>query len=111
MGDRVGSAAAEGYASPFAAEMAQSLSDSDLTKTAQDMLADHPKAEVAGTRQTLTISAADLEAAAYLDIALNAPVARIDRTRYDRQGRILSVSYGVYRADVIRLDFVDGEVG
>lgn len=90
-----------------ASDLAARLRPSDLTKTAQDMLG----TRVVGTRQTLTITAADLEAAAFLEIALNSPVARIDRTRYDADGVIISISYGVYRADVIRLDFIDGEVG
>ncbi len=56
----------------------------------------------------LTITSADIEAAHYLATPLNAPLARIDRTRINGEGYLLMFSTGLYRGDVVRLDFVEG---
>jgi GntR family transcriptional regulator len=65
--------------------------------------------EVLGTgigraRQVLTVDAADVEAAGYLDVPLNAPVARVRRTVSDQDGNLVYMSDGLYRGDTVRLD-------
>lgn len=94
------------------AALAKSLSRADLrTKTARELTGRLSTAAGALTLQTLTISSADIEAANFLSIPLNAPVARIDRTRIDGKGRAIAISTSIYRGDVVRLDFRGKETG
>ena len=53
----------------------------------------------------MTIGSADLEPARLLEIPLNSPVAKIDRTRIDTNSAAVLISRGIYRADVVRLEF------
>jgi len=74
------------------------------TKTAMSLVASIPGVKVADSRQTLTIGAADVETANYLGIPLNAPVAHVHRSIADNRGRIILLSNGIYRGDLVRLD-------
>ena len=81
------------------------ISDEALnTKSALRLLAETAHVDVADARQTLTLGAADGEAAEYLSIPLNAPVALVYRSAVDRAGRLVFYGIGVYRGDVVRLD-------
>lgn len=60
--------------------------------------------EIADAHQVLTITTADVEMAALLNIPLNAPVARIFRTATDAEGTLIWVGDGFYRGDMVRLD-------
>lgn len=77
------------------------------TKTGLELI-ELAKFKIAGVRQTLTVHSADLEVSRRLQIPLNSPVARIDRTRYDASGLAVMVSTGTYRGDIVRVDFNSG---
>ena len=92
------------------AELSGSWSRRDVaSKTGRELVRSVPSRFPVSLRQILTISTADVEAAGHLDLPLNAPVVRIDRTRVDRDGRAIMISSGIYRADVVRLDFREEE--
>jgi GntR family transcriptional regulator len=74
------------------------------TKTAMSLVGSLPGIKVSDSRQTLTIGAADVETANYLNVPLNAPVARVYRSIADNRGKIILLSNGTYRGDLVRLD-------
>lgn len=74
------------------------------TETAMSLVASIPGVCIADARQTLTVGAADIEAADELGVALNAPVAHVHRCMTDDGGKIVMISNGVYRGDAVRLD-------
>src|SRR5690606_38875 len=89
--------------------LTKDIDDRDLaSRSGSDLVAMLPDAKLCGMRQNLRISAADFEIARTLNVPLNAPIARIHRTRYDTSGRKVVISTGVYRGDVVNLDFAGG---
>jgi GntR family transcriptional regulator len=60
--------------------------------------------KVGRAQQTITIGTADLETAALLDIPLNAPVCLVDRSVADERDRLMLLSKGTYRGDLVRMD-------
>ena len=74
------------------------------TRTALSLVAGLRGVRVADARQTLTIGAADVEAAAGLGLALNAPVAHVRRVAVNQRGVVVLVADGIYRGDVVRID-------
>ncbi|MEZ5708776.1 MAG: GntR family transcriptional regulator [Blastomonas sp.] len=74
------------------------------TKTALNLLAGIRGVNVADARQSLTIGAADMITAQMLQVPLNVPVANVHRTAISDSGRLIMVSDGIYRGDVVRLD-------
>ncbi|MFB9050655.1 GntR family transcriptional regulator [Sphingobium indicum] len=81
------------------------ISHEDLvTKTALSLVADIRGLKIAGASQTLTIGAADVLTAKGLQVPLNVPVAYVHRTVISDSGRLVMVSDGTYRGDVVRLD-------
>ena len=81
-----------------------------LSKTALRLIADVPGADIVSVRQTLTIGAADFEAASLLGISMNAPIAYVERHAIDRDGVVVMLTIGAYRGDVVRLDMQTGSV-
>ncbi len=78
---------------------------SDLaTRTSLKLVAGLPGVKIADARQTLTIGSADVNVAAALGIALNAPVAFVRRIAVDRRGTVVLIADGTYRGDRVRLD-------
>lgn len=61
-------------------------------------------ARIAKAWQTVTIGTADVEIAGLLKVALNAPVAKVDRVALDHKGVILYAGHGVYRGDAISME-------
>lgn len=61
---------------------------------------------IARAKQTLTITSADLEVASLLDIPLNSPIAKILRVALDHEGRLIYLSEGFYRGDMVQLEIV-----
>ncbi len=59
---------------------------------------------VSEAQQTITIGTADMETAAVLDVALNAPVCLVDRSVANQAGTLVLVSKGIYRGDLVRMD-------
>ncbi len=78
--------------------------DDLVTKTALSLVADIRGVKIADVRQTLTIGAADVLTAKGLQVPLNVPVAYVHRTVVNDSGRLVMVSDGTYRGDVVRLD-------
>lgn len=74
------------------------------TKTAMNLVADIEGVEIHDARQILTVEPADLNVASQLKLPLNAPVARVLRIAFDKNGIAIIVSEGVYRGDRVRLD-------
>jgi GntR family transcriptional regulator len=75
-----------------------------VTKTSLKLVAGLPGVTIAEARQTLTIGSADVETAAALQLALNAPVAHVHRVAVDPRGTVLLVANGIYRGDRVRID-------
>lgn len=81
------------------------ISKEDLeSKTALSLLSDIRGVKLGDVRQTLTIGAADVVTAKELAVALNTPVAYVHRSAVDVAGKLIMVSDGTYRGDVVRLD-------
>jgi GntR family transcriptional regulator len=80
-------------------------SESFQTKTALRLAASLPGVQIIDARQTITISTADIETAERLKVALNAPVVHVNRSAVDQRGVLILISNGIYRGDVVRLDF------
>lgn len=72
--------------------------------TALQMIADVPGVKIKNAQQTLTIGSADFEVARQMDIELNAPIAKVDRSAADVDGKIILISNGIYRGDIVRVD-------
>lgn len=75
------------------------------SRTAMRLAEELPGVEITNAVQTLTIGAADLEVAARLDIALNAPVAHVQRVVVDQTNTVVLLANGTYRGDVVQLEF------
>lgn len=78
--------------------------ESFTTMTTGRLATSIPGVKIADARQTLRIGTADIETADLLKIPLNAPVCFIDRLIADVRGRLILVSRGIYRGDVVHLD-------
>jgi GntR family transcriptional regulator len=63
-----------------------------------------PGIEIANARQTLNISAADIDVARDLRIGLNTPVAEVRRVFKAPDGTVLYLGEATYRGDYIHLD-------
>jgi GntR family transcriptional regulator len=75
-----------------------------LTNTTAMRLTSFLPGAVSEARQTITIGTADLDTAALLNVELNAPVCMVERSAADDHGRLVLVSKGIYRGDLVRLD-------
>ncbi len=85
--------------------LAKTISHEDAAaKTALRLVASIPGVKITEARQTLTIGTADIETAAQLQLALNAPVCHVTRSAVDQRGKLVLVSNGIYRGEVVRLD-------
>lgn len=75
-----------------------------LQKTAMRIASDALGSDEIDARHTITIGAADLVTAELLAIPVNAPVAHIRREVVDRDNKLIVISDGIYRGDVVRID-------
>lgn len=73
-------------------------------ETVVPVLLDLPKVRIARARQTLAISAADVDVATHLDIAVNAPVAEVRRVCTAVDGTVLYVGEVTYRGDYVHFE-------
>jgi GntR family transcriptional regulator len=74
------------------------------TKSSLRLVAGISGVHIVDFRQSLTVGAADIETAEKLHLPLNAPVAHVNRSAVDNRGRLVLISNGIYRGDVVRLD-------
>jgi GntR family transcriptional regulator len=86
------------------AEFFRLIPEEALTTTTAMRLATLLPANVGRAQQTITIGAAGLEAAALLDLPLNAPVCLVDRSVTDQHDCLVLLSKGIYRGDLVRMD-------
>lgn len=63
-----------------------------------------PGVKIAGARQVLTISSADVDAASHIGIPLNAPVAEVRRVLTAPDRTVIYLAEVTYRGDYIHLD-------
>lgn len=75
--------------------------DSEMVIVVLDSL---PRVRIERMRQRLTISTADLEAAALLEISVGSPVGIMRRVIRDQQGVAIYIGEAVYRGDVVMLE-------
>src|ERR1700751_3962128 len=68
------------------------------------VLAEMKGIPIAHAHQTLSISAADVETARHLEIAINAPTAEARCIVSDAEGVVIYVGEGTYPGDVVRLN-------
>ncbi len=68
------------------------------------LLTSLPGVEIAQARQTLNISAADIEVARDLHISVNTPVAEIRRVFTGPDGSVMYLGEAIYRGDYIHLE-------
>jgi len=73
------------------------------SKTALKLVADIDGLAIADVEQIMTINVADPDAAQMLRIALNAPVAQIERYATDSTGQLALFARNTYRGDVVKL--------
>ena len=86
------------------AEAASAIPPGAFTTTTAMRLTSFLPGTVATAQQTVTIGTADLETAGLLDIPLNAPVCLVDRSVVYQPNRLVLVSKGIYRGDLVRMD-------
>lgn len=75
-----------------------------LNKTAMRIASDVLGPNIGDARHTLTIGSADLMTAQLLSIPVNAPVVHVRREVVDLAGKLVVISDGIYRGDVVRID-------
>ena len=80
------------------------------SKTALKLISDVPGIRIRTVKQTLTIGMADLETSNLLGLALNAPVAFVERAAIAEDGTLVLLTNGTYRGDVVRLDMQTNEL-
>lgn len=68
------------------------------------LLLSQPGIEIARAYQTLTIGTADVETAAHLGIAANAPIADVRRVFTDADGVVIYLGEVTYRGDFVRVE-------
>jgi GntR family transcriptional regulator len=61
--------------------------------------------------QTITISSADFEIAKMLAVPLNAPIAIVERSVFDRRGVLVFENRGYYRGDLVKINMTLKEAG
>ncbi len=71
-----------------------------------NLMRELPDVEIGDSRQSLTISSADLEIAELLDIPPASPVGEVRRLIQAPNGAILYSALAVYRGDLVRLESV-----
>lgn len=85
--------------------LAKKVTDKDVrSKTALRLVAGIAGVKITEARQTLTIGTADIETAALIDMPLNAPVCHVARSAVDQRGKLVLVSNGIYRGEIVRVD-------
>jgi GntR family transcriptional regulator len=74
------------------------------SETVIPVLLDLPRVKIREARQCLTIGTADVEAAGFLGIPVNSPVAEVRRTCTDPSGVVIYLGEVTYRGDFVRLE-------
>lgn len=86
-------------------EIADQIDERSFSElTAMRLIATPEGLEIKDARQTLTIGTTDIEMAELMKLPLNSPVAHVYRSAVDSEGRIVLISNGTYRGDIVRVD-------
>ena len=86
-------------------EIATHISNASFSSlTAMRLVSQAPNVKIKDARQTLTIGAADIEIAELIKMPLSAPIAQVYRSLIDTNGKIVMISTGIYRGDIVRID-------
>ena len=86
------------------ADIVPLIPEDAFSSTTAMRLASFLPGAVSQAQQTVTIGMADMDTAAMLDIALNAPVCLVDRSVANEDGTLVLLSKGIYRGDLVRMD-------
>lgn len=82
------------------------ISDENFSKvTAMRLVSDIPGQTVTNASQVVTIGAADLDTSSALNISIGDPVAKVQRVAVNQHGDILLLANGIYRGDMMRIEF------
>lgn len=73
--------------------------------TAMRLVSDIPGQTIEKAHQIVTIAAADLAAATELNISIGDPVAKVQRIAVNQHGDIVLLANGIYRGDMMRIEF------
>lgn len=79
--------------------------ESYTSVTSMRLISDLPGQTISGAKQVVTIGAADLETSTQLNIPIGHPVAHVQRTAVNQHGTIILLANGVYRGDLIKIEF------
>ena len=74
------------------------------TLTAMRLVADIPGQKITDAVQIVTVSSADLETSAKLNVSVGDPVALVERIAVNQVGDIILLAKGVYRGDMTRIE-------
>lgn len=86
-------------------EIAAQIEEHNFSElTALRLIESQKGLEIKDARQTLTIGTTDIEMAELMKLPLNVPVAHVYRSAVDSEGRIVLISNGTYRGDIVRVD-------
>jgi GntR family transcriptional regulator len=72
--------------------------------TSLQLISSVPGVEIIDARQTLTIGTSELDVSELLQMPVNSPIAKVQRTAVDVNGNIVMISNGIYRGDIVRID-------
>lgn len=82
------------------------IPDESFSKvTAMRLVSDIPGQAIANASQVVTIGAADLDTSSALNISIGDPVAKVQRVAVNQHGDILLLANGIYRGDMMRIEF------
>ena len=82
------------------------IPDENFSKvTAMRLVSDIPGQTVTTASQVVTIGAADLDTSNALNISIGDPVAKVQRVAVNQHGDILLLANGIYRGDMMRIEF------
>lgn len=86
-------------------EIADKIEEHNFAEvTALRLIESQKNVKIKDARQTLTIGTTDIEMAELMKLPLNVPVAHVYRSAVDSDGRIVLISNGTYRGDIVRVD-------
>jgi GntR family transcriptional regulator len=72
--------------------------------TSLQLISSVPGVEIIDAKQTLTIGTSELDVSELLQMPVNSPIAKVQRTAVDVNGNIVMISNGIYRGDIVRID-------
>ncbi|MCI5109468.1 MAG: GntR family transcriptional regulator [Marivita sp.] len=82
------------------------IDEADYSRvTAMRLVSDIPGQTIVDANQIVTISSADLETSDTLNVSIGEPVAKVQRMAVNQQGDIILLANGIYRGDMMKIEF------